>query len=481
MNHARRRSLRWQLHWVSIPRVWLVLFVVASLVALMVQLVILPYIFPRWDAGHGLLAGGDWVLFHQMAVDQANKIVSQGWQTWELQPSGQAPAGIMGAVYALTGVHEPWTVIPVYAALYATAGILLWLIVDLFLEDRHRSLLCLIPYICLPSAAMILYSQPNKDIWQIVGFFCFVYGWSILLRSTTWKDLSKVTRAFLIVLVGAIFSWIVRPYCVQIMQAIAALLAVVLTLILIYSILKKKLAWFRTCILIVLVWMSVATFTPFTSFSLTVPKFNFPGSVTAPPGSVTAPPGSVTAPPSSVTVPIQINPNWTNTNWLPSLLDQKLAGVAAARDTYTKTAGNGNIDDTITFHSARDMFLYLPRAIEIGFLSPFPRQWFESGSTSYNTLFRRVSAMEMIITYLSELLLVWGVIKFWRRSEIWVISISSITMIMLYALTITNIGTLYRERWGYMVLLITLGFAILLKSHSQNKTKTKQQIIAKSD
>ncbi|RIE13619.1 hypothetical protein SMC5_02735 [Candidatus Cryosericum odellii] len=402
-----------------------------------------------------------------MAVDQANKIVSQGWQTWELQPSGQAPAGIMGAVYALTGVHEPWTVIPVYAALYATAGILLWLIVDLFLEDRHRSLLCLIPYICLPSAAMILYSQPNKDIWQIVGFFCFVYGWSILLRSTTWKDLSKVTRAFLIVLVGAIFSWIVRPYCVQIMQAIAALLAVVLTLILIYSILKKKLAWFRTCILIVLVWMSVATFTPFTSFSLTVPKFNFPG--------------SVTAPPSSVTVPIQINPNWTNTNWLPSLLDQKLAGVAAARDTYTKTAGNGNIDDTITFHSARDMFLYLPRAIEIGFLSPFPRQWFESGSTSYNTLFRRVSAMEMIITYLSELLLVWGVIKFWRRSEIWVISISSITMIMLYALTITNIGTLYRERWGYMVLLITLGFAILLKSHSQNKTKTKQQIIAKSD
>ena len=466
MNYARRRSLRWQLHWISIPHVWLVLFVVASLVALMVQLVILPYIFPRWDAGHGLLAGGDWVMFHQIAVDQANKIVSQGWQTWELQPSGQAPAGIMGAVYALTGVHEPWTVIPIYAALYATGGILLWLIVDLFLEDRHRSLLCLIPYICLPSAVM-LYSQPHKDIWQAVGFFCFVYGWSILLRPTTWKNLSRVTKAFLIVLLGAILSWIVRPYCVQIMQAIAALLAVVLTLILIYSILKKKLAWFRTCILIVLVWMSVATFTPFTSFPLTVPKFNFPGSVTAPPGSVTA--------------PIQINPNWTNTNWLPSLLDQKLAGVAAARDTSTKTAGNGNIDDTITFHSARDMFLYLPRAIEIGFLSPFPRQWFESGSTSYNTLFRHVSAMEMIITYLSELLLVWGVIKFWRRSEIWVISISSITMIMLYALTITNIGTLYRERWGYMVLLITLGFAILLKSHSQNKTKTKQQITSKSN
>ena len=469
-----------QLRWISIPHVWLVLFVIASLVALIVQLVVLPHIFPRWDAGHGLLAGGDWITFHQMAINQANKIVSQGWQTWELQPSGQGPAGIMGAVYALTGVHEPWIVIPIYAALYATGGILLWLIVDLFLEDRHRSLLCLIPYICLPSAAM-LYSQPNKDIWQIVGFFCFVYGWSILLRPTTWENLSRVIKAFLIVLVGAIFSWIVRPYCVQIMQAIAALLAVVLTLILIYSILKKKLAWFRTCILIVLVWMSVATFTPFTSFSLTVPKFNFPGSVTTPPGSVTTPPGSVTTPPGSVTTPIQINPNWTNTNWLPSSLDQKLAGVAAARDTYTKTVGNGNIDDTITFHSARDMFLYLPRAIEIGFLSPFPRQWFESGSTSYNTLFRRVSAMEMIITYLSELLLVWGIIKFWRRSEIWVISISSITMIMLYALTITNIGALYRERWGYMVLLITLGFAILLKSHSQNKTKTKQQIIAKSD
>ena len=73
MKHVRRRLPRWQLHWISIPRVWLVLFVVASLVAVMVQLVILPYIFPGWDAGHGLLAGGDWVTFHQMAVAQANK------------------------------------------------------------------------------------------------------------------------------------------------------------------------------------------------------------------------------------------------------------------------------------------------------------------------------------------------------------------------------------------------------------------------
>ena len=59
---------------ITIPRLWIALFVTAFLIALLVQLVVLPHIVPQWNAGHGLLIGGDCVGFHQIAVVSATKI-----------------------------------------------------------------------------------------------------------------------------------------------------------------------------------------------------------------------------------------------------------------------------------------------------------------------------------------------------------------------------------------------------------------------
>jgi len=452
---------------ISIVNIWLALFVMSSLIAFIVQLVVLPYIFPSWNGGHGLLVGMDSLSFHQIALELANKTSNHGWSNWEFRPSGQSVAGIMGAVYVLTGIQEPWIVIPIYTMLYATGGILLWLIIDFFLKDRQKSLLCLIPYIFLPSAIM-LYAQPHKDMWQIVGFFCFIYGWCLFLRPTTWKNLSLALKALLIILAGAFFSWIVRPYCVQIMQVIATLLATILAPVLVYLILKKRIKLFKTCIVILLIWMSVIILTPFTTpqlISFYFIYFKYSSSQSDHLGY------SIT-PSESITTPISPNPNWNKTYWLPIFIDQKLADIAMARDGFCRTEGNSNLDKEITCNSAHDIFLYLPRAMEIGFLSPFPYQWFEIGSTSYNTLFRRIAGLEMIITYVGELLLIWGITKFWRKSEIWAISISSIIMIMAYAFAIINVGTLYRERWGYIILLSSLGFAMFLKYRNQ-KTMLK--------
>jgi len=109
-------------------RIGLLFFLYPLLAALLVQLVILPYVFPKWNAGDGILAGGDWYMFHQQAVSLAREIHAQGWSVWELRPQGQAPVGIAAAIYALT-LPKPWTLIPLNAALHAAAVMLLFLII----------------------------------------------------------------------------------------------------------------------------------------------------------------------------------------------------------------------------------------------------------------------------------------------------------------------------------------------------------------
>lgn len=446
--------------------IWLTLFIQAFIVGLAVQLILLPYAFPAWHAGHGLLVGGDWIGFHQLAVDLANRIANEGWQAWELRPSGQAPAGVAGAIYALTGIHEPWILLPLYAALYATGGLFLWLTVNLFLEDRRRSLWCLVPYIVFPSAVM-LYSQPHKDAWQVAGFFCFVYCWTLLLRPATWRNLVLAGKVAILALLGAGLSWVVRPYCVEIMQGIGGVLAVALSFALLRASYKRKLVWSRALVLISLAWAMVVAFTPFTTFTPFANPLERP---------------KVTN--EKVTNELEGRNEqmmaWAKSPGSPSFLEQKFAGIAASRELLRQIKANGNIDDDVAFHSSRDILLYLPRAAEIGFLSPFPQHWFGSGSTSYNTFFRRIVVLEMVVLYLSELLLLWGIIRFWYRPEFWVVLISSVIMIMIYALTVPNIGGLYRYRWGYIMLLIALGLAVFLKSFAQYRVSAREKLASVS-
>ena len=58
---------------------WLLFFGYTTTVAWLVQLVLLPYVFPAWHAGHGLLVGGDWIGFHNTAAAIAQRIRAEGW------------------------------------------------------------------------------------------------------------------------------------------------------------------------------------------------------------------------------------------------------------------------------------------------------------------------------------------------------------------------------------------------------------------
>ena len=99
----------------------LIAFLWALTFGLLLQLFVLPYIFPDLHAGNGLLISADWVKFHQIAVELAQKINETGWDNWELRPYGQAPAGLAAAIYSFSGISNPFMYMPLNAILFAVA------------------------------------------------------------------------------------------------------------------------------------------------------------------------------------------------------------------------------------------------------------------------------------------------------------------------------------------------------------------------
>lgn len=153
-------------HAMTAPRVFWGMFLYVLLAGLLLQKVVLP--LTPWHAGHGLLAGGDWVWFHAAADQLAALIEESCWLHWELRPEGNAIIGIAAALYALSGIHEVWVVLPVNAALYAMSAVLLWHGMRMLTCKPEVALAALLPMFFFPSTAMI-WGQIHKDVWVLAG------------------------------------------------------------------------------------------------------------------------------------------------------------------------------------------------------------------------------------------------------------------------------------------------------------------------
>ena len=227
------------------------------------QLVVLPHVFPGFHAGHGLLIGGDWLDFHRVAAELADQIRVEGWAVSTLRPDGQAPAGIAAAIYALT-VPEPWTLIPLSAAAHAAAALVLLRIVLVFLPDWRQAIWAVLPFFLYPSA-MTWFTQIHKDGWFILGTYCFLYGWLWLAAAKTWQGPRWWPLAGILwIFTGAALIWLVRPYGVQILQGVAALVAVGLTAVFVARGWRTLWTWQTVAMACLACWAIIPGLTPFT-------------------------------------------------------------------------------------------------------------------------------------------------------------------------------------------------------------------------
>lgn len=411
---------------------WLAAFTYASGLAFLVQLVVLPYLFPQWHAGEGLLIGGDWLEYHRLAVELAAQISQQGWSVWSLRPAGHAAAGIAAAVYALT-TPKPWALVPLNAALHATAAAVLFRLVRVLTSDRKAALLAVIPFVVYPSA-MTWYAQVLKDGYAVLGYLMLVYGWALLVAGSTWqRGLGPPARAAAWIGGGTALNWLVRPHILEIVQAVGAGLALLTTGLAFARSVRGKLSWRRALAATVVAWVSVAL------VSVGRPGWGQEALERGP--ERVASRGFV--------------------HRVTDFLDEKARAIGAVRAGYRSTypTAASNFDTDVTIASVVDVIRYIPRATVVVLFAPFPRHWLETGSGEPNTFARRLAGIEMIGVYVVLPWLAYAIYRWRARPELYAVVFFCAGMMIAYAVMVPNLGALHRLRYAFLMTVVGVGLA----------------------
>lgn len=406
----------------SPAKIWFLFFVYPLLVGFLVQFVLLPYLFPSIHAGEGLLKGGDWLYFHELAKRLAERMHAEGIGAWELRPEGQAPAGIAAIFYFLF-IPKPWVLLPFNACVHAFGGLVLFYLMRDIVRDAKIACISALPFVFFPSA-MNWYTQIHKDGIFALGVLLFLWGWERLLQIDE-QHLRSLWLSLGLVLSGALTIWVVRPYAVEILWFLSFVLALLLSAVAVFAWRKRGSFW----IPLLFVWLAV---------------FGLQGIV-------------------SLEKPLEKPPTypWYDTWWVPDFAESKLRGLAEVREMYRfiDPDAMGNIDWDVTFHSASDIVRYIPRALIVGFLAPFPRHWFQEGTSPGGALKRRICGLEMSLVYLFLPFLVPLCRCFWKSASFWSMLFFCLLMVLVYALAFPNLGPLYRERYAFLMVMLAFGIA----------------------
>jgi hypothetical protein len=148
-----------------------------------------------------------------------------------------------------------------------------------------------------------------------------------------------------------------------------------------------------------------------------------------------------------------------NGHAVSKLVEKGVGKVSYLRERYIRKYPNAgtNIDTNVHFRSLADILAYIPRATLVGFLAPFPLHWFEDAKTAGRAS-RLVAGLEMVVWYMLLVgflyFLVTGPVDLYIR--IWML-VYTLSLVLLTALVVTNIGALYRMRFVYFLPILIGG------------------------
>ena len=129
--------------------------------------------------------------------------------------------------------------------------------------------------------------------------------------------------------------------------------------------------------------------------------------------------------------------------------------IVRSRVAATCATAGSNIDTHLQLNRDRDIALYLPRAFAIGMLAPFPAMWFSTG-VLVGSKGRMLSGAEMLVTYIIEAAALVGLWFGRGRLSTWMLMLSVAVGVTALGLAMPNIGTMYRLRYAFWMMLVVL-------------------------
>ena len=133
-----------------------------------------------------------------------------------------------------------------------------------------------------------------------------------------------------------------------------------------------------------------------------------------------------------------------------------------------------NIDNNMHFRNLNDLLSYLPRAIQVGFFSPFPSSWTQKSSVT-GKVGKVLSSLETAFWYLVLVGFTYFMIKApYQLVPLLPFFIVSIITIILLSYVIPNVGTIYRLRQPFFIPFYIFGvYGLSLIFSSFNKIKMR--------
>jgi hypothetical protein len=493
---------------------WIVFFVYSAAAAAAVQFIIL-FALPQTNLGHGLFVP-DSTGFHQIALKVAGQIVKQGWSAWELRPGGQYPAGIASIFYYLWR-PEPYAMIPFNAVLHATAGSLVYFLLGTFISNPLVALAGSTLFVMNP-ASFEWTAQIHKDGTFILGNLLVLTAWMILLKSADRKRWWEFFVPPLLTLIGSFLIWASRPYWNQVSITACIIMLIITFITWLPGILRHgDLRLYRIAGLIIASGI-IALQIPFVDRHYSLVKEaefirsehlassagNLQSESSQPGPSQTgrSQAGSSQAEPSqtgrSQARPFQAEPsqtgrsqaspsqarlsekeisareqteiirtgrpeafmiNWVRNPYIPFIMESRLYSLSFFRLVTGSQGGKTIIDRHIIFESISDYIRYLPRAAQIGFLSPFPSFWIGQGSIPANTIGRMILGTLTACSYVCLFFLFLSIRQYYRNLRFWLILVFSTFGLFVFTYGYPNVGTLNRMRYGFYMMMVVAGFA----------------------
>lgn len=319
-------------------------------------------------------------------------------------------------------------------------------------------------------------SQINKESFSIAGTMLFVYGTIRLIRFYEFRYLNSFVKYLIISISGIILLWLVRPYINQILLPCIAL---IYTGLLFFWVIQfprpnrsdnlsfsKIIAFGLTSCLIVITLVvtsngarSDKTLTLLENIEKKTTIINSNG--------------------NSTCLARLYSNEWAHASWLPEELNNKVRSIIAQRCLiYSIKDRNKNpitlysfIDESFNPKGTEEALSYLPKASIIGIFSPWPNDWFRKFNENIS-LFYTLAALEMIV-FLSTIpfFLLWLIKNF--NTTILVPIIISSYLITIYSVATPLLGTLYRYRYPWWMIIFTLMIAATLSLLSSRQKQNK--------
>lgn len=439
-------------HWGLKTSLFLLVTSYALCIGILVQKVVVPYL----GGENGLLPVLDTVTFHQLAVEMAGEMETDGWGAWEWDPgwSANQPVGIMAAVYYWVG-PDPFYLLPINAVVHGLSAVVLLLLFQAIGWRGRMAVAGVLPFVFFPST-LTWVSQFHKDGLYCLGLFSLFLGCVRLLSAKSTGD--RVAGLFWMI-AGAFLAGLMRGYGVTVF-AIGAFLAG--TFLVAGTFFQKERRKGREVLNYIVFLLGLLCTFPFAGTKGGTISNDSEESGDAPKNAevvavVEAPEAEVDQEPER---PDYIPPptEWERSSWLPGPVDRNVHRLIHNRNVFFWLFPDSGsfVDEEKEFRSATDVILYLPRALVIGLVSPFPNMWLGEGQTETGGAQRRVAALETVAAYLFLGACVYGLFRWPTRGKFFVL-IVAILLILALVYPVPAVGSLYRLRFGAFSLLLGMG------------------------